>query len=107
MHVGLSTKVYDILANSLLENSGASNGTDVFTLCRVASLDIAQRRVRLDDTSANQIVQAQEILVVTQAVQISPTERQSAKVLGNGVEQRLCRRDTEGDFGSIGSLGVM
>lgn len=60
--------------------------THVFTLCRVAALDIAQRWVRLDNTSANQVVQTQEVLVVAQAVEISPAERQGAKVLGNGVE---------------------
>ena len=67
-----------------------SVATYVFTLCCITALDIAKRGVGFDNTRADQVVQAQEVLVMAHAIEIPPAERQSAEVLGNGVEERLC-----------------
>ena len=66
------------------------DATYMFTLRRVTALDIAQRRIRFHDTRADQVVQAQEVLIMAHAVKIPPAERQGTKVLGDGAEQRLC-----------------
>ena len=62
----------------------------VFTLCCITALDIAKRGIGLDNTRADQVVQAQEVLVMAHAIEIPPAERQSTEVLGNGVEECLC-----------------
>ena len=67
-----------------------SMATYVFTLCCVTALDIAKRGVGLNNTRADQVVQAQKVLVVAHAIEIPPAERQSTEVLGNGVEECLC-----------------
>jgi len=81
--------------------------TYMFTLRRITPLNIAQRRIRLNNASTNQIIQAQQILVVSQTVQISPTERQCAKVLCDTVEQSFCGGDAQGDFGRVAAFGVV
>lgn len=58
----------------------------MFALCRVTTLDVAQRGVSLDDTRTDQVVQAQEVLVMAQSIEVPPAERQSTEILRNGVK---------------------
>jgi hypothetical protein len=64
--------------------------TYMLALCRVTALYIAQRRVGLDNTRADQVVQTQEVLVMAHTVKIPPAERQGTEILGDGVEECLC-----------------
>jgi len=79
----------------------------MFTLRSITAFDIAQGWVCLHDTCANQVVQTQQVLVVTKTVEVPSAERQSTKVLCDAVEQSLCRRDTQRDLWCIAALGVM
>ncbi len=49
----------------------------------------------------------EEVLLVPQAIQVAPAERQCAKVLLNGAQQRLRRGDAQGDFWRIRAFRVM
>lgn len=79
----------------------------MFTLRGIATLDIAQRRVRFDDARANQVVQAKEILVMAHAIEVAAAERQGAEVFGNGIEQRFCGGDAESDLGCVCLFAVV
>lgn len=79
----------------------------MLTLRGITPLDIAQRRISLDDTGANEIVQSQKILVVAQAVEVATAPGQGAEVLSDGSEEGFGRGDAQGDFGRVGAFGVV
>lgn len=53
----------------------------------VAALNVAERRVRVDDAKVAQILQSHQVLALAQAVQPAAAERQGAKVLIDDVQQ--------------------
>lgn len=53
----------------------------------VAALNVAERRVRVDDAKVAQILQSHQVLALTQAVQPAAAEGQGAKVLIDDVQQ--------------------
>jgi hypothetical protein len=95
-----------ILENSLSEPRWI-DGTYVLRLRGVGAFDVAQRRICLNDTGLYEVVQAEQVLVVAEAVEISSAKWQSAKVLSNGGKEGLCGGDAEGDVRSIFALGVV
>lgn len=74
-------------ANDLF--AGRSEDESVLRLCSVRPLSIAKRRIRFYDSSRDEVVQSKQILVVSKTVQIPSAPGQSAKVLGDGGQQRL------------------
>lgn len=76
-------------------------------LRRVRPLDVDERRIRLDDAVLDQMVQAQQVLVVAQAVQVAAAEGQGAKVLVDAAQQGLCRVDAQGHLGRVDAARVV
>lgn len=76
-------------------------------LGRVAALDVDKRRVRLDDAGADKVVEAEEVLVLAEAVEVPPAEGQGAEVLGDDVEQAAGGGDAEGYGGGVNAFCVM
>lgn len=78
-------------------------------LGRIRSFDITQGRISLDDAARHEIIEletplvntihplelmrrlphAKKILLLSEAIQVAATERQCAKVLRDGVQERL------------------
>ena len=58
-------------------------------LRRIAAFDVAERRVRLDNACADEVIESEQVFVLTQAVQVAPAPGQGTKVLGNDVEEAL------------------
>lgn len=79
----------------------------MFTLCGIAALDVAKWGIRLDDARRDEVVEAQQVLVVTEAVEVAPAEGQGAEVLVDGGEEGACAGDAEGDVGRVFALGVV
>lgn len=79
----------------------------MFALRSITPLDIAQWGICLNNSGADEVVQTKEVLVVSETVEVASAEGQGAKVLCDGGEKSLCRRDTEGDFGGVTALGVV
>ena len=63
-------------------------------LCRIRPFHVAQRRVRLHNPAGDQVVQAQQVLVVAQPVEVPPAEGQRAEVLRDRVQQAARRGDS-------------
>lgn len=55
----------------------------------VAALDVAERRVWVDDAKVTEVLQSHQVLALAQAVQPAAAERQRPKVLIDDVEQML------------------
>jgi hypothetical protein len=91
----------------LAKEAGKGDITYVFALRSVAPLDIAQRGVRLDDAGGDEVVEAQQVLVVAEAVEVAAAEGEGAEVLGDGGEERAGRGDAEGHVGRVVTLGVV
>lgn len=96
----------------------------MFILGSVGALDIAKRRVVLDNSGRNQVVQLhklisidtlrrrgsthpKEVLVLAQPVEVTATEGKSTEVLVDDVQQVLRRRETQGDLAVIRDQSVV
>ena len=79
----------------------------MFRLRGIGAFDVAKRRICFHDTGLHKVVQTEQVLVVAEAVEVPPAERQSAEVLGNGGEEGFCGGDAESDVGGILAHGVM
>jgi hypothetical protein len=71
-------------ANHLLHIRPQQNS--VLKLRSITSLDITEGWVRFHDARRDQMVQAEQVFVQSQSIQISSAPWQSAKVLVDGVE---------------------
>jgi hypothetical protein len=56
----------------------------MFELGSVASLDIAERRIGIDQTNVDQISETQHVFCFTKTIQESRTKRQRTKMFVNG-----------------------
>lgn len=79
--------------NHLLARRPQHNG--VLVLRRIRSLNVAQWRIRLDSALVAQVLKRHLVLGGARAVQPALAEGERAKVLVDGVQQRLGRRQTQ------------
>lgn len=81
--------------------------TYVLALRGVAALYVHERRVRLYDARLDEVVEAQKVLVVTEAVEVAAAKGEGAKVLCDGVEEGFGRGDAQRDVRGVGVLCVV
>ena len=76
-------------------------------LRRVTPLDITQRRIALHDPTLDQIIQAQQVLLLPQPIQIPATKGNRAEILLDHAEQAAGGGDAERDVGRVGAERVV
>lgn len=97
--------------------------TYMFILGSVGALDIAKRRVVLDNSGRDQVVQLhqisidtlrsrgfthpKEVLILAQPVKVTATEGKSTEVLVDDVQQVLRRRETQRNLTVIRDQSVV
>lgn len=95
----------------------------MFILSSVGALDIAKRRVVLDNSGRDQVVQLhqisidtlrsrgfthpKEVLILAQPVKVTATEGKSTEVLVDDVQQVLRRRETQRNLTVIRDQSVV
>ena len=66
--------------------NGRPQQESMLELSSVAPLDIDKRRIRFDNARRNEIIQPEQVFLLTETVEVPATERQSAEILVNDVE---------------------
>ena len=92
-------------ADNLLHSRPQENG--VLELGSVTALDVDKGRIRFDNAAANQVVQAEQVLLLTKSVQITSAKWQSTKALLDDTQKVSRRRDTKCHVGVVGFQSVV
>mmetsp|Transcript_21513 Transcript_21513/g.36891 ORF Transcript_21513/g.36891 Transcript_21513/m.36891 type:complete len:201 (-) Transcript_21513:1009-1611(-) len=87
--------------------AGGAEIDGVLELGDVAALDVAQRRVRLDDAGVHEVLQRHQVLGLPKPVQVATTEGEGVEVLVDGVQQLLRPRQAQGDVADVVVLHVV